>query len=166
MDVPTALRLVFYLHLSLTALVILLSLYNQISSVLISGMICIWNTVRNAGMSPVPGIQGSTHTSPKESFLESSWTLYTANFSIGLCVALFFILVHMRDYLILSVISNIFKYSLLKILKERREKCPASHLKRKLLMVSGHKDFYFNNWFSCFWKNKSAACLTDTWWLL
>lgn len=152
MDVPTALRSVFYLHLSWTDSVILLSLYNQISSVLISGRICMWNGIRNAGMSPVQGIQGSAHTLPNESFLESSWTLYTANFSIGLCVALFFILVHMKDYLILSAISNIFKYSLLKILKERKEKCPASHLERKLLTVSGHKDFCFKNWFSCLWK--------------
>ena len=148
MDVPTALRSVFYLHLSLTDLVILLSLCNQISSALISGRICIWNSVRDAGMSPVQGIWGSTYTLPNESFLESSWTLYTANFSIGLCVALFFILVRMKDYFILSVISNIFKYSLLEILKGRREKCLGSHSERKLLKVSGHKAFYLKNWFS------------------
>ena len=80
--------------------------------------------------------------------LESSWTVYTENFSIGLCVALFFILVRMKDYFILSVISNIFKYSLLEILKGRREKCLGSHSERKLLKVSGHKAFYLKNWFS------------------
>lgn len=166
MDVPTALRLVFYLHLSLTD-------FGHPFKPLQPNILSLdfrddlhMERCKKCWNEPSLGIQGSTHTLPKESFLESSWTLYTANFSIGLCVALFFILVHMKDYLILSVISNIFKYSLLKILKERREKRPASHLKRKLLMVSGHKDFYFKNWFSCFWKNKSAAFLTDTWWLL
>lgn len=76
-------------------------------------------------MSPLMGIQVSTHTLQTE----SPWTFYTTNFSVRLPVTTFYILVNMqtdvKDYFVLSVIN--LTYSLLKILKERREKHPDCH---------------------------------------
>lgn len=80
MDIPTRFGSVIfpilYLHFSFTDLIILINLYNQTFSVLISGRICMWNGIRKYQNEPIDG-NSSLNTYFTKRVLQNLLELFT-----------------------------------------------------------------------------------------
>lgn len=137
---------VFSLHLSLIDLII--HLYKQILSSFQRGFAyrmayeilewALWWGFRSQHILKKSFIKSWTFTTSTDSVLDYLWVYST---SLAICIEQ----TDMKDYFILSAF--IFKYSLLEILKERRESYPDCHSERKLLTVLEYKEFCFKNLF-------------------